>query len=104
MYVKISELPPATLPLTGDELVPMVQNGLTVQASALSTQSLGVYPEQFGIVDGVADEEQIQAAINFAFANNIPYVFLRAQEYNISNTMVMGNGSTSQYSATSAEA
>lgn len=97
-YIKISELPDAELPLSGSEKIPLVQDGVTVQASALSMQSLGVYPEQFGTVDGIADEEQIQAAIDYAFRNNIPYVFLRAQEYNISNTMSMGNGSTAQYS------
>ena len=32
-YVKISELPQASLPLTGTEAVPMVQSGVTVQAT-----------------------------------------------------------------------
>lgn len=41
---KISELPAATLPLTGSELVPVVQSGVTYQtnASALIRQSAPV--------------------------------------------------------------
>ena len=62
---KISELPAATLPLTGSELVPVVQSGVTYQtnASALIRQSAPVTKtasftvgdtENFIVCDGTA--------------------------------------------------
>lgn len=60
MPVKISELPAATLPLTGAELVPLVQSGVTKQAvvSAFVRQVAGLDPT--GVADSTA---AIQAAL-----------------------------------------
>ena len=47
MGVKISNLPPATLPLTGAELVPMVQGGVTAKAQIFDFFSSGYTPGNF---------------------------------------------------------
>ena len=65
--IKISQLPAATLPLTGAELVPVVQSNSTKKAtvSALST-SLVIDVKSYGAVgDGSTDDT---AAINAALA------------------------------------
>lgn len=67
--VKITELPAATTPLTGTELVPIVQGNVTSRAPASSLALAGTTwtsPEAFGAVgDGVTnDTTALQAAIN----------------------------------------
>lgn len=63
--VRISELPAATLPLTGAEIVPVVQSGVTKQTTAASVGAGVVNVKAYGAVgDGVAnDTAAIQAAI-----------------------------------------
>lgn len=64
--VKISQLPAATTPLTGTELVPIVQNGVTKRAQAAFVTTTFLSVKAYGAVgDGVADDTAaIQAAIN----------------------------------------
>jgi parallel beta-helix repeat protein len=66
--IKISQLPAATLPLTGAELVPVVQSGVTKQTLAAAVGAGVVNVKAYGAVgDGVAnDTAAIQAAINAA--------------------------------------
>ena len=63
--VRISELPAATLPLTGAELVPVVQGGVTKQTTAASVGTNVVNVKAYGAVgDGVADDTAaIRAAV-----------------------------------------
>lgn len=75
--IKISQLPNASLPLSGNELVPVVQNGVTKQAPSGSiTQGINV--KSFGAVcDGIVDDTAaVQAAINYCAANNWPTLLI----------------------------
>ena len=47
MGVNISNLPTATLPLAGSEIVPMVQSGVTVKAQIFDFFSSGYTPGNF---------------------------------------------------------
>jgi hypothetical protein len=69
--VKISQLPAATLPLTGVELVPVVQSGVTKQVVAAGIGTGVVNVKAYGAIgDGVAnDTAAIQAAIAAAPVN-----------------------------------
>ena len=73
--VRISELPAATLPLTGGELVPLVQGGVTKQTTAAGVGAGVVNIKAYGAVgDGVAnDTSAIQAAINAAQGRTLFY-------------------------------
>jgi hypothetical protein len=66
--VKISDLPSATLPLTGAELTPIVQGGTTKKApvSAVGSGGGGANVKSYGAVgDGVTDDSAaIQACVN----------------------------------------
>lgn len=70
--IKISQLPAGDNPLTGSELVPIVQSGVTkkIAASAFGGGQV-VTPEQYGAVgDGVAnDTTAMRAAMDAAIAN-----------------------------------
>lgn len=91
---KISELPAATLPLTGAELVPVVQSGATVQTTlatmpyvpagtgAVTTTVQAklrqmVSVKDFGAVgDGTTDDTTaVQNALNYFVANKVDLVF-----------------------------
>jgi len=70
--IKISQLPSATNPLSGSELVPVVQGGVTKKTS-VSAFGGGqvVTPEQYGAVgDGVIDDSAaMRSAMDAAIAN-----------------------------------
>jgi hypothetical protein len=64
--VKISDLPAVTTPLTGAELVPVVQTGVTSKATVNNLTNYTVSVKNYGAVgNGVADDTAaIQSAIN----------------------------------------
>jgi hypothetical protein len=96
--VKISELPAATLPLTGDELAPIVQGNVTRKATVSSLSSV-VSVKSYGAVgDGVTDDT---AAIQAA-CTAVDGVFFPSGTYKItapitlkSNNFVYGEGASS---------
>lgn len=109
---KITQLPPSTTPLTGAEIVPVVQSGATVQTSVNSLGAgVGYAPEatnavartvqsklreivsveDFGAVgDGVADDTSaIQAAINYIGAAGGGVVRLPKGVYKTTSTLTI---------------
>jgi hypothetical protein len=109
---KITQLPASTTPLTGSEIVPVVQSGATVQTSVNSLgPGIGYTPagagavartvqaklresvsvKDFGAVgDGVADDTAaIQAAINYIGAAGGGMVLLPKGVYNTSSTLTI---------------
>jgi hypothetical protein len=98
--IKISQLPNASIPLSGAELVPMVQNGVTRKATLSSMQTTGgVSIKQYGAVgDGVTDDTAaIQAALD-ANAGSVyipPGTYLVSQINVPSNTYLYGAGASS---------
>lgn len=92
--VKISDLPSATLPLTGAELTPIVQGGTTKKApvSAVGSGSGGVNVKSYGAVgDGTTDDT---AAINAAItaAGTSSCVFFPSGTYLVTATLQMLDG------------
>lgn len=101
--IKISQLPNASLPLSGSESVPMVQNGVTKKASVAALSSF-VNVKSYGAVgDGVADDTlAVQAAINASDG-----VFFPTGTYLVSspitlkaNNTIVGEGASSVISYT----
>jgi hypothetical protein len=76
MATKISQLPAASTPLTGAELVPLVQSGKTVQVPvnqilAIDSVSIMSYVP-FGTNISTTDcAPYVQLAVNYAIANNL---------------------------------
>jgi hypothetical protein len=86
--IKITELPTATTPLTGDELTPIVQNGVTVKTAISNIGIAGAYinVKTFGATgDGTTDDTAaIQSAIDFANSAGGGTVFFPAGTYYVS--------------------
>lgn len=97
--IKISQLPDATLPLTGAEVVPLDQNGITAKAITAAFGANNVVSVQtFGAVgDGVADDTAaIIAAQNYAASIGGATVYFPPGEYKISAAIPMLPGITYQ--------
>jgi len=90
--VKISQLPAATLPLTGTEVSPIVQGGVTkkVAVSAFSSDIVNV--KTYGAVgDGTTnDTAAINAAITAAGTNSS--IFFPSGTYLVTSTLTMLSG------------
>jgi len=102
--IKISQLPDASLPLAGDELVPMVQDGVTVKApsaqfgSAVNVFSYFTAAQIEKIVAGTTDfdcSSAIEAAINTSKRVYLPKGLYKCNVNINSRTIVQGDGSTS---------
>lgn len=104
--IKISQLPDASLPLTGAEVLPLDQAGVTKKAP-VSSMTTGVNVKSFGAVcDGVTDDTAaVQAAINYCAANNWPTLLVtgkckitssliinRLVDQNSDEFFIVGNG------------
>jgi len=102
--VKISQLPDASLPLSGSELVPMVQNGVTVKAPSAQTDS-GVNVLSYftaaqitKIKNGTTDFDcsaGIEAAIATSRRVYMPKGLYKCNINITSRTIIYGDGSTS---------
>jgi len=104
--IKISQLPATSGPLTGSELTPVVQGGVTKKAP-VSSFSSGINVKSFGAVcDGVTDDTAaVQAAIDYCAANNWPTLLVtgkckitssliinRLVDQNSDEFFIVGNG------------
>jgi hypothetical protein len=104
--IKISKLPPASLPLVGADFVPVVQNG-TTSRTTLSALSNYLNVKNFGAVgDGTTDDTAaIQAALNYVAANQKitgsfyvgGSIYIPFGRYKISSQLVFTGGSISIY-------
>jgi parallel beta-helix repeat protein len=84
--IKISQLPAATTPLTGAELVPVVQSGVTKNVATAALTPL-VDIKSFGAKgDGVTDDT---AAINAAIASGAPALYISPGTYKITSTITV---------------
>jgi hypothetical protein len=116
--VKISQLPPATSPLTGTEEMPVVQSGVTKRAAVNTIGFLQsgagavlrtaqdklrdvVNAKDFGVVgNGVADDyAALQAALNFAMANEKTLI-VPVGRYKITQPLMISTWNGSAYPAT----
>lgn len=96
--IKISQLPPATSPVSRASLVPVVQNNITVKATLGQLQEIASVTDYGAVGDGITDDSvAIQAAVT---ANDA--VFFPAGTYKVgtpinlkSNNMVFGEGASS---------
>jgi hypothetical protein len=83
--VKITELPPATTPLTGNELTPIVQNGVTCQTavSNIGLDAPYINVKAFGATgNGTTDDTAaVQSAIDFVNTAGGGTVFFPAGTY-----------------------
>jgi hypothetical protein len=89
--IKISQLPDATTPLTGDEVIPLDQANVTKKVPSSFLIS-SVTPEQFGAAgDGVTDDTTaIQAAINSLVAGD---TLLFRNNYKVTASLTITNKS-----------
>lgn len=92
--VRISELPAATLPLTGAELVPVVQSGVTKQTSVTTVGTGVTNVKRYGAVgDGVAnDAAAIQAASTAVFNAGGGTVYFPRGTYKIESSVTVDRG------------
>lgn len=102
--IKISQLPDASLPLIGDEAVPMVQNGVTVKApsaqlnSGVNVLAYFTPAEVAKIQAGTTDFDcsaGIEAAINTSRRVYMPKGLYKCNVNITSRTIIQGDGSTS---------
>ena len=102
--IKISQLPDASLPLSGNEQVPMVQNGTTVKAPsaqigpAVNVLSYFTASQIAKIVAGTTDFDcsaGIEAAINTSRRVYMPKGLYKCNVNITSRTIIQGDGSTS---------
>jgi hypothetical protein len=102
--IKISQLPDASLPLIGDEAVPMVQNGVTVKApsaqlnSGVNVLAYFTPAEVAKIQAGTTDFDcsaGIEAAINTSRRVYMPKGLYKCNVDITSRTIIQGDGSTS---------
>ena len=88
--VKISQLPDASQPLTGAELIPLVQSGITKKAFISSLTPFANVRSYGAVGDGVADDTAaIQNAVN---ANDA--VYFPAGTYKVSSAVSLKTNST----------
>lgn len=100
--IKISQLPAATIPLSGAEQIPLVQGGVTKRASAAQVGgNLVVSVKAFGAVgDGTTDDTvAIQTAINYAATLQSPILYVDEGDYYVTNVLSfdLPNYSTIQF-------
>lgn len=96
---KISELPPASLPLSGTEIFPLVQGGITKQSTVLVPV---LTPQMFGAVGNGAtnDTAAITRAFSAASSSKLPLLVTGGLIYAVdsvplvSNLTVLGDGLT----------
>lgn len=88
--IKISQLPPASLPLTGSETAPIVQNGTTKKVPVFAFTS-GANVKTYGAVgDGVANDT---AAFQAALAASTS-VYVPPGTYKITSTLAVPNNTS----------